>query len=532
MARRVKCDEQRPSCWRCTSAGRECKGYGIWTDSQHLDRPAANSLNVLYSLRNTGPVGRLSTEDRQVFEWCMLANLHGVFPFPFLESLLPQACYNESAVLYCVLALGSVHKKAFMIQLATASPCDIENLQSATLRHYNTAISLVNGSQHVRSRTSTRVALMVCLTFVLIEYLQKRPMQGLLHLQHGLRILRSYEEDDGTHQSTRDPVDDWLADAFHRFDVQTKLLLNTSTQHQPCLEAQATKNNPTAFISLHEARQQLDHLVSETFQLQRKGRVAQTSADIGHSFEALATQQRLHGDLRSWLEAYRAWQAKPSPSSLPPPRPYQQEVARHLLSIYHMMAYIITATALDSGDESVFDRYTSQFASILASSKDVIQVPRPVTSGRLSPCGAYTLHFGFTSDLGLIPVLYYTALKCRDPRMRRDALAMLATETRQEGIWDGTTAALIAAEVIRIEEALCPPEQSDAHDEWVDVANGSDDSVSSGSPSSQSQPWRISDVEVKLPRDSEATLEIICRRKLLDGTSITVERKHNGTYWY
>jgi hypothetical protein len=58
-------------------------------------------------------------------------------------------------------------------------------------------------------------------------------------------------------------------------------------------------------------------------------------------------------------------------------------------------------------------------------------------------------HFTFTSDLGLVLVLYYTALKCCNTGIKRDALSMFATRARQEGIWNRPTVALIAAEVIR-----------------------------------------------------------------------------------
>ncbi|KAH8683822.1 hypothetical protein BGZ61DRAFT_356697 [Ilyonectria robusta] len=524
-ARRVKCDEQRPSCWRCTSSGRECEGYGVWGGG-HPSRPPAQPLD-LHRPNNTGPVGRLNAEDRRVLEWFLLARLQGVFPFSFWESLVPQACYNEPVILSCVLALGSVHKRAFMDKGPTNSQSEVNNLESTTLRHYNTAINLLNGSQSDGSRASTRVTLTACLTFVIIEYLQKRQAQGLLHLQYGLQILKS-QEYDNMRQSSRDPVDDWLAEAFGRLDVQARLLFDATTDKQSHLSNRASKERPITLRSLHEARQHLDLLVSEAFRLQRQGRITESSANTSRLFEALIIQQQLQRDLGSWLQAYRTWRTGP-PTSLPQPQSSLPErLARRLLLIYHTMAGIITATALYSGDETAFDRYMPQFSSIIASTKDILEATRPVIASRVLSHGHCSQTFSFTSDMGIVPPLYYTALKCRDPRMRRDALSILETETHQEGIWDGPTAALIAAEVIRLEETPYP-EQDEIHDEDR-VTNGRRNSTSS--ESGFPRLWRISDIQVEPPHSPEMELVIVCRRKLEDGTRTVMKRRHNGFHWH
>ncbi|KAH6879506.1 C6 zinc finger domain-containing protein [Thelonectria olida] len=523
-ARRVKCDEQWPSCRRCTLAGRECVGYGVWGGGRHPGRPPAQGLDLpIHRPSNTGPVGRLSAEDGRVFEWFTLAGLQGVFPFPFWESLLPQACYSEPAILSCVLALGSVHKRACLGNGTLGSQSEVESLESATLRHYNMAINLLKESKSDGSRASTRVTLAACLAFVTIEYLQKRPAQGLLHLHHGLQILNSHS----MRQPSCDPVDDWLAEAFDRLDVQAKPLVHIKSDDQPCLSTEASEGRLFALRSLQEARQQLDVLISKAYRLQRQGRIAESSTDISLLFQAISIQQRLQRDLSSWLQAYRAWRTPTPSSSLQPPLSFPEQVARHLLLIYHTMANIITATALYSGNESIFDHHILQFASIIAWSKDALQVYKPVPSSTLSPCGRCAQHFTFTSDLGLVRVLYYTALKCRDPGIRRDALSMLTTQIHQEGIWEGPTAALIAAEVIRLEENP-HLDQSGIHHE-VAIDRGCN---STQPDSSFPQLWRISHVQVDLPHSPETDLVLVCRRKLGDGTWEVVKRRHNGMNWY
>ena len=530
MSRRVKCDEQRPACRRCSSARRECKGYGIGGSERLPGRPTAQCLD-LHRLGGWGPVGSLTAGDRRVLEWFMLANIQGAFPFPFWESLVPQACHNEPAILSCVLALGSIHRRACIDKAASDSQSEVEKLEVATLRHYNMAINLLNGprledSQSAGSRASTRVTLTACLTFVIIEYLQKRPAQGLVHLQHGLQILGNHQSKN-MRQSSNDPADDWLAEAFNRLDVQSELFLNFTTDNQPLRDKQAIKDRLCPLRSLHEARQKLDFLISEACRLQHQARAVESSADVGQLFRALIIQQRLQGDLNSWLEGYRAWQKRSPQTSHQPLPSTKEQVAPRLLLIYHTMASIMTATALYSGDELAFDRHVLQFASIIDSSKKALQVFKPVLSSGGSSYGHCTKYYTFTSDLGLVPVLYYTALKCRDRRIRRDALSMLATDTRQEGIWEGSTAALIAAEVIQLEQAPCL-DQGASHHQMTMGELCTSILCSSACPTL----WRVSDVQVELPHNPEIKLGFACRRKLADGTWTVVKRRYNGIYWY
>ncbi|KAF4466852.1 C6 zinc finger domain-containing [Fusarium albosuccineum] len=503
-ARRVKCDEQRPSCRRCTSTSRACMGYGS-DHSSHLDLH-------LHRPSNAGPVGRLGAQDRLLLEWFMQANLQGVFPFPFWESLVPQACYSEPAVLSCVLALGSAHRRACVAKWSPDAQSEVENLEATGLRHYNTAINVLKGAKLERSKASTRVTLTACLTFVIIEYLHKRPAQALVHLQHGLQIL----QDNHMRQHASDPVDDWLAEAFDRLDVQARLLSNKPGDSKSCQNTQP-KGKFLKLISLHEARQHLDLLLSEAYRLQHQGRIAEFSADTSLLFQALIAQQQLQDDLRSWLQAYRSWCAKPSPCSSQPPVALEERAARRLLLIYHTMLGIVTATALYSEDESVFDRHTLQFASIVAASKEILQMYQPVITSPTSSVAHCTRQFTFTSDIGLVPVLYYTALKCRDPEVRGTAVSMLDTQAHQEGIWEGPTAALIVAEMIRLEQES--PGEGD---------------IDKGVPSGSSVPqlWRVSDVQVELPDIYGTELVVACRRKLKNGAWMDLERRYDGVSWY
>ncbi|KAF5536713.1 C6 zinc finger domain-containing protein [Fusarium phyllophilum] len=520
--RKVKCDEQRPSCRRCISTGRKCSGYGVWGGGHAGATP-------IYQPSDLGPVKRLNAQDRCILEWFMHAKFEGIFPFPFWETLILQTCYNEPVILNCVLALGSAHQRACIEMEPIDSQRVGDNLESATLQYYNMAISSLNSfwrgvSQLDGSRTHTRVTLIACLAFIIIEYLQKHPTQGLRHLQHGLRILQNPTYND-VRQPSRDPIDDWLAEAFGRLDIQARPLLNITTDDQAYQSVWENGERLLVLSSLHEARQHLDRLISKAYRLQHLGSNAESSVDTNLLFHALSIQQRLQRDLCSWLQAYRTWRTRTTSSHQPPLSPPEQ-IARRLRLVYHTMANIMTATALYVGDESVFDHHIPQVTSIVASANGLLETYKPCTSRRAAPHSHCSQYFTFTSDLGLIPVLYYTAIKCRDLQLRLNALSMLATKTHQEGIWEGSTAALIAAEVIRL-ETPCPRKPQVYEEE------ASSKSYKISSPDSSFPPlWRISNITVEFPGGPEMDLLLTCKRKLKSGTWDVVERRYSGGKWY
>lgn len=59
---------------------------------------------------------------------------------------------------------------------------------------------------------------------------------------------------------------------------------------------------------------------------------------------------------------------------------------------------------------------------------------------------------GFTVEMGYIPPVYYTAIKCRVPQIRRQAVRVLRAAPHREGLWNGSLLADIVEEIIKVEE--------------------------------------------------------------------------------
>lgn len=59
----------------------------------------------------------------------------------------------------------------------------------------------------------------------------------------------------------------------------------------------------------------------------------------------------------------------------------------------------------------------------------------------------------FHTGLGILPILFSTITKCRDPTIRSRALRLMQSRHVQEGLWNSTLTAKVARRVIELEEA-------------------------------------------------------------------------------
>jgi hypothetical protein len=58
----------------------------------------------------------------------------------------------------------------------------------------------------------------------------------------------------------------------------------------------------------------------------------------------------------------------------------------------------------------------------------------------------------FTLEMEIIVPLYFVAAKCRDGRLRREAIHLLSIRERQEGIWNAALTARLCSKLVKMEE--------------------------------------------------------------------------------
>ena len=255
------------------------------------------------------------------------------------------------------------------------------------------------------------------------------------HLRSGVAVLRSWKPKT---RSERVLKEDFLSpvytrsyesvdpdDGYQRFCERFLDLATTPTQFRG-----ATTGMPDSFEDVQDARKKLQTLLDVLFPL-----IASLigSADDRGLQATIARARKL---MQEWNTRFH---------ELPSVRKDNTRSRRTkiLLDIQYEIGLILL-TAIPLGNEEEFDRYTGAFRHIVRECQQFLDIEKDVASSR----GDFTCCF----DLGIIPPLFFSASNCRDPQIRREAIDLLRTSNRSEGVWGGKIAGLMAEETMKVEE--------------------------------------------------------------------------------
>lgn len=475
------------------------------------------TLNDLSTCSRVGPRNGLERESFDWFRHRASVKLCGVFSSRFWDTLVLQASMTAPAVLHALLALGSAHRLEVMRscpQKETSSE-SCEQQERFTLEQYNKAIASLRPhfEKPGRNPSSTRMVLITCAIFVCLELLRERYMEGQTHLENGLNLLSQLQADlqpAGTQglimlgHPQESVNDSYLAEAFSRLYAQSSLFgrvpggccRSKSYAIATVLADSTIQAPPPLFSSMSQARQHLDGLFNAihclTVQCPRDRTAREASSEL------LDTQSRILTGLRLWQRAYKV-----SRLNLTSQLNVRDALSYPLLSVYHTMAVIMVTTCLAPPDESIFDSFEESFISVVSASEVLLEEAIATIAADKAE-GYCSGGFSFTADIGLIPPLYYTALKCRVPALRRRAIKMLETATHKESIWNGAVAARIAREVVTIEEE-------------GDSVNVGRDHLPSDTQMAKLGPYRVRQVSMHLSDPLAEKAILTCERRRSDG---------------
>ncbi|EHA54976.1 hypothetical protein MGG_01779 [Pyricularia oryzae 70-15] len=240
--RRVKCDEGKPACARCTSTGRHCDGYdSTASPSRGLTSPARaeeaqrgaeqarrqflreySGNAALQGLRPIVADIEGSEMERRFFHHFRSAAAGGfqastsTAAGPFWTRVAPEMARRDGAVKHALIALGAAYRlfqqssvEEYSISaeggIGVAPGISIESpprenkigaespeeLELFTIQQYNHSIALLQTHASSSSLDSIRVTLVCCLAFIFLEMLRSKETAALTHLTNGLRILES-----------------------------------------------------------------------------------------------------------------------------------------------------------------------------------------------------------------------------------------------------------------------------------------------------------------------------------------------------
>jgi len=177
------------------------------------------------------------------------------------------------------------------------------------------------------------------------------------------------------------------------------------------------------FISSQVKQQSVDQMPS----------VAATEARIAH-FARLAS---------NFSTALREFRDSKGPLITP-----KEDIAIAVLQLHTLNNYVsLHAELLPPNERLQWTRDAPEF-------KELVALGEKIISSTLPGSGLPGQSTSFCLDTGIIPPLYHVASHCQDPVVRRKAVALLRSTSRQEGLWNSLLIANVAERIIEIQESM------------------------------------------------------------------------------
>ncbi len=338
----------------------------------------------------------------------------------------------EPALLHATVALPSFHQ-AFM---DSGSESAIEPaVDEFGLNQYNKAHVSLTKYTSTTGENSVLVVLTCCILFISFDMLRGDFESAGKHILSGLKILSNV----GARHSN--VLQDDLEPRFVRLSIQTKSVFDApSPLDDPVARIVSF---PVVFSSLTEARNSLNGLMNQVFSfvLVETSRVEIYGQEMRHhEAESTLTERTSYISLlEQWkivFDGFHSYSRTEMSSN--------DLDGASLLKIHYAATQVMIFSA-PNFLQCIHDLFLSQYERIVALAKCLIK-----KSNRMSSAGGL-----LWVETAIIPPLFLTAWKCRDPWIRREAVRLLLSP-RKEGAWDSIAAASLEERIIAVEETGLP----------------------------------------------------------------------------
>ncbi|PWY88570.1 hypothetical protein BO94DRAFT_556022 [Aspergillus sclerotioniger CBS 115572] len=470
--RRVKCDETRPNCERCSSTGRKCDGYG--SSPRSFDR-AHPQLPLLSLTRLNHAATEREVRSLQFFYEKTVPSLAGYCGSEFWGRLVMQVSQHEIPVWHALVALGALHENfekmpGFGLVRAGYDTFALQEYLKAIRALLGPADSLLPASSNYAAPPgglTVDVCLISCILFVCFEILSSHYIAALSHIQSGMNILGevSYDPSTGSyHHPVLRPSTVSALEMGNLRRIFIRLRSQTRTgMDQPLMDAVPSEGIfplevPECFSSLAEARDLFEYY-SYVFRHEygKMGGMEATSPELGAAFI-----QTCISLFQKWSGALDQFEKIRGPSLTT-----KEHIGLKILQMHRCRQAVAFQYHMSgTTDLSGWDMYNPMFQEIVSLAASVVELsgedgppstpqPNPSSQGRYKP--------SFTLDMGIIDPLYDVATLCRDPLIRRKAVDVLRSATRQEGIFNSYVCAVAAERVISLEEGVALDTSMESH---------------------------------------------------------------------
>ncbi|KAL2855968.1 hypothetical protein BJY01DRAFT_203560 [Aspergillus pseudoustus] len=428
-ARRIKCDEARPTCRNCTRSKRRCE-YAQPSHDTHM-------RFVVYT-----PKASFATTGAQKHSLdFFLAAMRSRFPMHFTQPVL-QAAHREDVLSHVVIALGAmqqVYEYDDSSSIGSWSP-----MTQFAMQQYGKALRLLQDRVMLNTRgtgsTSPDIILISCIFFACFECLRGSVAAAIIHIRSGLNLLREYENHPRTGMLVPKRT---MRALFTRLDNQLiEMRGSTLSMTNPNDTFEVIAGDPSPEDDVHDTLNGLwNHILHGMLDSARavaKGEPSSPSISTPQ-VNVKENMSRLHSIFERGV---------PVPGSIPG-EDYGQDP--DILRIWFLLSpMLLTAHTWDPAD--AWGPHNDNFARIVTLVEAYLARTQQQTPTRKRT---------FTLSLGVVPPLCLTATRSRDPAVKQKALYLLSICNRREGIWDSRHAIQIARKTIELDEHVRVDQTSD-----------------------------------------------------------------------
>jgi hypothetical protein len=423
----VKCDETKPSCKRCTTTGRRCDGY-------NLPKP------LLFEICE-------DKDERWSFHYYRdrtASQINSVADRGFWGRVVIQAGYSRDIVRHALVAIGSYHEGVDHLDEGRRS-----DKHKFALQQYNKSI---NGILKSTAESDIEEILLSVILFTFFENVRGEWASALAHLQAGLRIYSSWKAAHPTRLGVTETsirLEERIAPVLNQLQIFATGLL----QMIPAKKSRYSTYMPERFDDLRTARYyfyEILHAVCAKLQSNHDEFPWPKSDDA-----TLDHGRRL---LYRWYDAFREFltRADRSCSCFTPP-----STAHFDLGMYHMQmqywAAIIRLECKPFRHETSFDAHNDKFQNLIDIGSAFIDLYMDPTLTETASCIGFDTHY--------ISVIGMVSLRCRDPHIRRQAIALIRRWRRKECKMEAMAAAEVSENIMILEEASAKiPHPTSCHD--------------------------------------------------------------------
>ncbi|KAJ5682811.1 transcriptional regulator family: Fungal Specific TF [Penicillium macrosclerotiorum] len=451
--RRVRCGEEKPCCTRCTSTGRRCsystasapKGTGTFNGLNFSSGNPSVSLAGTFSSVLESQAG---LRERRAFEYYFHQagpSLSGDLDVSFWRICVLQICRMEPAVWDAIISLGALYERP---PVQETPPFRLIN-DPATIQHAYHHEALIWYSRSLatlqaridQGTADIGVSLISCLLFIAIELLQGNRNAALTLYKQGLRLMASTD---------RTPLGSIIRPIFRRMGTWA------SIRHGFCENSDSLNLAIPIqrFASIDEARNVLCEIVAEMIGLNTATKEHWHQVTGSHEYDSpvlMARKEQLERRLHDWYRLFMS--LEPTHTLGSGEMTKKIDGAKALLLMTYLSVLIEVQTTLDL-DQTAYDSYELEFSQILVHASTALAATRR-PDDKQPP---------FMFEMGVFLPLFITALKCRYPRIRRQALRLLWEAPPVQGLFMCEPAAYVVAVLVALEEnqtMIRPPAESE-----------------------------------------------------------------------